>query len=283
MGMGTSGRGRHGRGAMAGDEEGWRIVVVDDEDALRETVCEYLADQGFSVRGASGGRELDALLGTEPADLILMDVKMPREDGLSLARRIRAGAQTPIIMLTAADDIVDRVAGLEIGADDYVVKPFDLRELKARIRAVLRRHALAGAGLSPAPVPDEPRTPPAAPRTAAMTVEAAPQPGADLVPCGIVFLDLEAHSLVRRDGSREMLTAMEFDLLRVFTQNPNRVLSRDRLLDLAHDRDNEPFDRSIDVRVTRLRKKIEADPAKPQAIKTVRGVGYLFVPGARGN
>lgn len=259
--------GRFRRAGMAGQsmggETGWRIVVVDDEEVLRDTVGEYLAGQGFRVRAAASGRELDALLTLEPADLILMDVHMPVEDGLTLARRIRATAPTPIIMLTAADDIVDRVAGLEVGADDYVVKPFDLRELKARIRAVLRRYS---GPLPAAPAP----TNGTAPTTA------------NMVPCGVVFLDMEAHCLVRRDGTREMLTAMEFDLLRVFLQNPNRVLTRDRLLDLAHDRDNEPFDRSIDVRVTRLRKKIEADPAKPQAIKTVRGVGYLFVPGPRG-
>ncbi|MFG1359898.1 response regulator [Xanthobacter pseudotagetidis] len=251
---------------MTVEEGGWRIVVVDDEEALREIVSEYLAGQGFRVRGASGGRELDALLAEAEADLILLDLNMPREDGLSVARRLRTTGRTPIIMLTAADDIVDRVAGLEVGADDYIVKPFDLRELKARIRAVLRR----------APGP--------APAAAAAPAPAIPIPAesANLVPCGAVFLDMDAHCLVRADGARETLTAMEFDLIRVFMQNPNRVLTRDRLLDLAHDRDNEPFDRSIDVRVTRLRKKIEKDPAKPQAIKTVRGVGYLFVPGRRG-
>ncbi|MFG1374474.1 response regulator [Xanthobacter oligotrophicus] len=255
-------------GQSTGGETGWRIVVVDDEEALRETVAEYLAGQGFRVRSAASGRDLDMLLATDQADLILMDVHMPGEDGLTLARRIRSSAQTPIIMLTAADDIVDRVAGLEVGADDYVVKPFDLRELKARIRAVLRRYS------APPPTESSATKPPSA--------NGAAPSGADLTPCGVVFLDMEAHCLVKRDGTREMLTAMEFDLLRVFLQNPNRVLTRDRLLDLAHDRDNEPFDRSIDVRVTRLRKKIEAYPAKPQAIKTVRGVGYLFVPGPRG-
>lgn len=257
---------------MAGNETGRRIVVVDDEEAVRETVCEYLSRQGFSVRPASGGQELDALLAAEAADLLLVDVNMPKEDGLSLARRVRAASKVPIIMVTAADDIVDRVAGLEVGADDYVVKPFDLRELKARIRAVLRRYD-----------PDAPSVEPQPKAAEAGAGRAGAAPGAaQLVPCGVVFLDPDAHCLVRRDGARETLTAMEFDLLRVFLQNPNRVLSRDRLLDLAHDRDNEPFDRSIDVRVTRLRRKIEADPAKPQAIKTVRGVGYMFVPGPRG-
>jgi len=267
---------------MAEVDAAWRIVVVDDEEALRETVQDYLSGQGFAVRAAASGRELDAALADEPADLILLDVHMPQEDGLSLARRIRAGAATPIIMLTAADDIVDRVLGLEMGADDYVVKPFDLRELKARIRAVLRRHQAAPVPTAPSPAPLSPAPLSPALPAAPLAPPAAPaQPRSELVACGVVFLDMDAHCLVRRDGTRENLTAMEFDLLRVFMQNPNRVLTRDRLLDLAHDRDNEPFDRSIDVRVTRLRKKIEANPAKPQAIKTVRGVGYLFVPGPR--
>ncbi|MFG1376813.1 response regulator [Xanthobacter autotrophicus] len=266
-------------GQSASGETGWRIIVVDDEEALRETVSDYLSGQGFRVRSAASGRALDALLAAEPADLLLLDVHMPGEDGISLARRIRVAAATPIIMLTAADDIVDRVAGLEVGADDYVLKPFDLRELKARIRAVMRRYTAPPHTAHPYTAPPYTAALPTQPPTANRTMPAP----AEMVPCGVVFLDMEAHCLVKRDGTREMLTAMEFDLLRVFLQNPNRVLTRNRLLDLAHDRDNEPFDRSIDVRVTRLRKKIEADPAKPQAIKTVRGVGYLFVPGTRGS
>ncbi|MBB4019854.1 two-component system phosphate regulon response regulator OmpR [Chelatococcus caeni] len=229
---------------------------MDDEAGVRETVSEFLASQGFAVRAAGDGRGLDQLLGEAAADLLLVDVNMPGEDGFSIARRVRATTQIPIIMLTAAGDIVDRVVGLELGADDYVTKPFDLRELKARIRAVLRRHGSAGGGL--------------------------PEPAgaqASLVRFGTVLLDLDAHCLVRADGAREMLTAMEFDLMHVFLKNPNRVLTRDRLLDLAHHRDNEPFDRSIDVRVTRLRRKVEADPANPKVIKTVRGVGYMFSPG----
>ncbi len=245
-----------------------RIVIVDDDDGVRETLAEYLADQGYAVRTVPGGRALDAALAQEPADLILIDVRMPEEDGFSIARRIRNVSATPIIMVTAADDVVDRIVGLELGADDYVTKPFDLRELKARIRAVLRRQQGGGdivAGPSVDPVGGA----------------AAPAESGTRVPFGTVFLDLDAHCLVGPDGQSETLTAMEFDLLRVFAHNPNRVLTRDRLLDLAHNRDNEPFDRSIDVRVTRLRKKIEKDPAKPQTIKTVRGVGYMFVPGLK--
>ncbi len=219
-------------------------------------VCDYLAGQGFSVRGVGSGAALDIALSERPADLLIIDLNMPAEDGFSIARRIRAGSAVPIIMLTGASDVVDRIVGLEVGADDYVTKPFDLRELKARIRAILRR-----GGNQPA----EPVS-----RTTAA-------PAKSLVPFGQVHLDLEGHCLVMADGTRDTLTAMEFDLLCVLAQHPNRVLSRDRLLDLAHNRDNEPFDRSIDVRITRLRKKIEADPTKPATIKTIRGVGYMFV------
>lgn len=246
---------------------GPHVIIVDDEDSVRETVVEYLSSQGFSARGVEGGRALDEALACEAADLLLIDVNMPKEDGFTLARRIRASSQIPIVMLTASGDIVDRVVGLEIGADDYVTKPFDLRELKARIRAVLRRHALIGA-----------------PRIGTEASEPGPTSLAQsetLVRFGTAFLDLEAHCLVRPNGARETLSAMEFNLMRTFALNPNRVLTRDRLLDIAHNRDNEPFDRSIDVRVTRVRKKVEQDPSDPQTIKTVRGVGYMFCPGAR--
>lgn len=262
--------------ATADQDQGPRIIVVDDEPELRETVVEYLASQGFISRGVGGGRELDAAHAEEPADLLLIDVHLPQEDGLSIARRMRASSTVPIIMLTAADDIVDRVLGLELGADDYLTKPFDLRELKARIRAVLRRHQFETRPAEAAPA--EPRPADGAPPETAL----APAESAAQVAFGMVMLDLDSRCLVRADGSCDALTAMEFDLLKVFAENPNRVLSRDRLLDLAHNRDNDPFDRSIDVRITRLRKKIEADPAKPQTIKTVRGVGYLFVPGRKG-
>ncbi|MDI6025799.1 response regulator [Corticibacterium sp. UT-5YL-CI-8] len=250
---------------MGWDRVAARIVVVDDEDGLRDMVTEYLNGQGYAVRAADGGRELDTLLAEEPADLLVVDVNMPGEDGFSLARRIRASNTVPIIMLTAADDVIDRIVGLELGADDYVTKPFDLRELKARIGAVLRRretqHAQAVEALP--------------------THDPAPAPKSDrdtLVPFGKMLLDLEAHCLVAQDGAHEGLTAMEFKLLHAFANNPNRVMTRERLLDLAQNRDADPFDRSIDVRITRLRKKIENDPAKPQTIRTMRGVGYLFSP-----
>ena len=235
-----------------------RIVVVDDEPELRRVLAEYLAKHGYAVRAAAGGAELDALLGEEEADLLILDINMPGEDGISIARRVRAGSATPILMLTAADEVVDRIVGLEIGADDYVTKPFDLRELLARIRAVLRRA-------------EQPATP--APDAASPT--AAPPRG---VRFGQVTLDLDARCLVPDSGAPVELTAMEFDLLHVFAQNPNRVLTRDRLLDLAHNRGTEPFDRSIDIRIARIRRKVEQDPAEPQVIRTVRGSGYMFVP-----
>lgn len=163
---------------------------------------------------------------------------------------------------------MDRTVGLEIGADDYVTKPFDIRELKACIGAVLRRNgAEHGNGSVPAPC-----APPAS---------VVVKPDEQFITFGQVRLDLDGHCLIRRDGSRETLTAMEFDLLRVLAQHPNRVLTRDRLLDLAHNRDNEPFDRSIDVRIARLRKKIEPDPSKPATIKTIRGVGYMLISARR--
>ncbi|MBI3515776.1 MAG: response regulator, partial [Proteobacteria bacterium] len=222
-----------------------RIVVVDDEPGLRDMVAEYLTKHGMAVRGAADGAALDRCLAEVPADLVLLDVNMPGEDGFTVARRLRASADVAIIMVTAAGEVVDRVVGLEIGADDYVTKPFDLRELRARVRTVLRRPR-GGA----APATDD---------------------GAGgRVRFGALTLDLAARRLLAPDGSERKLTAMEFDLLQVFAQNPNRVLSRDRLLDLAHHKNDAPFDRSIDIRIARLRRKIEPDPSKPQVIKTVR-------------
>lgn len=248
--------------------EAKRIVIVDDDPDLREMVADYLGGQGFSAHGAGSGAALDRILAAQTADLLLVDLNLPDEDGFSIARRIGATMRIPIIMLTGAADVLDRIVGLEVGADDYVTKPFDLRELKARIRAVLRRNG-KGAGEAGRPV--------------APAAQPGPAQQAHLVAFGRVHLDLDGHSLLLPDGSRDALTAMEFDLLRVLAQHPNRVLSRDRLLDLAHSRDNEPFDRSIDVRITRLRKKIETDPAKPAVIKTIRGVGYMFVPDRNGH
>ncbi|NQW09168.1 MAG: response regulator [Alphaproteobacteria bacterium] len=227
------------------------IVVVDDERDIRETVAEYLEINGYRVSRADGGPALRRLVEQGSVDLAILDVTMPGEDGLSLARWLRDQGPTGIIMLTARDAVVDRVVGIELGADDYVTKPFDLRELLARVKALLRRLR---------------RTAPGSDATTSETVA-----------FGRCRLDLAAHKLFDPNGDEIQLTAMEFDLLRAFAERPNRVLSRDQLLDIAHNRDFEPFDRSIDIRIARLRRKIEDDPGKPMVIKTVRGAGYLFV------
>ena len=239
-----------------------RLIVVDDEADLRGMIAEYLGKQGFVVRAAADGRELDAHLANDLPDLLILDVNMPGEDGLAIARRIRARSAVPILMLTAADDIIDRVAGLEIGADDYLTKPFNPRELLARIRAILRRVVLRAAEI---------------PATARESPEPRVDPGSR-VRFGHMFLDLHAHRLVASDGSELTLTTTEFDLLAAFARHPNRVLSREQLLDLAHSRPCDVFDHSIDIRIARIRRKVEPDPAKPQMIKTVRGAGYIFVP-----
>ncbi|RWP35301.1 response regulator [Mesorhizobium sp.] len=242
-----------------------RLIVVDDEEGVRETLADYLSQQGFDVRTAEGGRALDDHLAAGPADLIMLDVNMPGEDGFAIARRLRASSSVPIIMVTAAGDVIDRIVGLEIGADDYVAKPFDLRELHSRLRAVLRR-------LKRGNQSDVPNDGPVA-----VADRVPSQRQEQLIPFGKVMLDLPRHCLVA-DGERQHLTLMEIDLLRVFVENPHRVLSRERLFELAHGRATEPFKRSIDIRITRLRRKIEIDPAKPEIIRTIRGVGYLFAP-----
>jgi DNA-binding response OmpR family regulator len=234
-----------------------RLVVVDDEPDLRAMIAEYLANHGYAVCGVGNGRELDAQLAVELPDLLILDVNMPGEDGFAIARRMRARCAVPILMLTAADTVADRVVGLEIGAEDYLTKPFDLRELLARVRAILRRAPSAGTGTAK---PSEARVDPAS-----------------KVQFGHMLLDLDAHQLIAPDGTELALTTPEFDLLAAFARHPNRVLSRERLLELAHGRD-EVFDRSIDIRIARIRRKVEADPANPRMIKTVRGAGYIFVP-----
>jgi two-component system phosphate regulon response regulator OmpR len=226
-------------------------VVVDDEPDLRDMVSEYLLKHGYAVSEAENGEALWSLLSERAVDLAILDINMPGEDGLSIARQLRKRGPVGIIMLTANGDMVDRVVGLEVGADDYVTKPFDLRELLARVRSVLRRAA----------TPEAP--------AATMGRE---------VRFGRCTLNLDSRKLYAADGSETPITAMEFDLLRVFAENPGRALSRERILDLAHNADTDPFDRSVDTRVVRLRRKLEEDPTKPQVIKTVRGAGYIFVP-----
>lgn len=229
------------------------IMVVDDEAAARDMVGDYLSLHGFRVTLCDGGPALRRAMAAERADLIVLDLDMPGEDGLSVLRDVKRRAPVPVIMLTATAAPTDRIVGLEVGADDYLAKPCELRELLARVRALLRRLA--------APV--------AAPG-------AAGRP--ETVRFGTKLLDLAAHVL-RDDEGRELpLTASEFSLLKAFAENPRRVLSRDRLLDLAGARDPEAFDRAIDVRITRIRRKIEPDPDSPAFIKTVRGAGYMFMP-----
>lgn len=234
-----------------------RIVIVEDESALRRSMAEYLCLQGFETLEASDGRALHDLLAREVVDLVLLDLRLPGEDGLSILRDMRQNSMLPVIMVTAMGDPVDRVVGLEIGADDYVTKPFEFRELLARIRAVLRRAAQDGAC---APALNQP---------AAVT---------RAVRVGRVMFDRDALTLIEDDGATTVLTKMEFDLLSVLVDRPNRVLTRDQLLDLAHDDAWTPFDRSIDIRIARLRKKIEVDPSRPTTIRTARGAGYMFVP-----
>ncbi|MFO1058155.1 MAG: response regulator [Dongiaceae bacterium] len=227
------------------------IVVCDDEAEIRDPVAEYLTMHGFRVSQCADGVALRRLIGrNEGVDLVLLDIRMPGEDGLSLARWLREHAKTGVVMVTASSDTIDRVTGLEVGADDYIAKPFDLREMLARVRSVLRRVAA---------MPTKPTMP-------------------GQVRFGRYILDLGANSLTTEQGETIQLTSMEFDLLKAFATHPNRVLSRDQLLDLAHGRGAEPFDRSIDIRITRLRAKIETDPSHPQIIKTIRGAGYLFAP-----
>lgn len=227
------------------------IAVVDDERDIRDTVGEYLELNGYRVTKADGGTALRQLVEHSEIDLAILDITMPGEDGLSLARFLREKSSAGIIMLTARDAVVERVVGIEMGADDYVTKPFDLRELLARVKAVLRRTRRSGG-------------------------EAASE--SQRIVFGTHTLDLDAHKLFDAGGHEVAITAMEFDLLRTFAERPNRVLSREQLLDLAHNRDSDPFDRSIDIRIARLRRKIEPDPKTPAVIKTVRGAGYLFVP-----
>jgi DNA-binding response OmpR family regulator len=228
------------------------IVVVEDEATQRDMLVVYLSRHQFRVSGVPDGAALRRLIDRELPNLVMLDIGLPGEDGFALARWLRErSGRVGIIMVTAAGDTVDRVAGLETGADDYIAKPFEPRELLARVKSVLRR-AVASA--------------------------AAPA-GAARVRMGRRVLDLERRVLCTPgDDSEDRLSASEFDLLKVFAENPNRPLMRDWLLEVTAHREIEAFDRSIDLRITRLRRKIEIDPAHPEAIRTVRGVGYMFVP-----
>ena len=234
-------------------EKRTKILVVDDDLRLRDLLHRYLTEQGFGVQTAPDAGAMDRLLNREIFDLLVLDLMLPGEDGLAVCRRLRAAANmVPIIMLTAKGDEVDRIVGLEMGADDYLPKPFNPRELVARIHAVLRRRA--------------PAAPPGAPAAAD-----------EIVDFGDFRLDLGTRTLTK--GEEEVpLTTGEFALLKVLTTHARTPLSRDKLMELARGREFEAFDRSIDVQISRLRRLIEPDPARPAYIQTVWGFGYVFVP-----
>jgi DNA-binding response OmpR family regulator len=244
-----------------------RVLIVDDDPSVRAMLSEYLGGHGYAVCEAGSGAQMRACIEKQPPDVVLLDIRLPGEDGLSLAKYLREHHDVAIIMVTASGDVIDRVVGLEIGADDYIAKPFDPRELLARLKSVLRRSQVRRVAQPVAAAP----TPAPAP-------EAAPAP-APRQRFGRCELDVAARRLFVAGGEELAMTAMEFDLMRVFLANPNRVLSRDQLLVHTRNREWEPFDRSIDIRIGRLRRKVEPDPAgEPRCIRTVRNAGYMYVP-----
>lgn len=228
------------------------VLIVDDDPALRELLSTYLAANGLAVSAVGDGAAMRTVLAKAFPDAIVMDLMLPVEDGLTLTRYIRTQSSVPVLMLSARGEEMDRIIGLEVGADDYLAKPFGPRELLARLRALLRRSQ--------------------------KTLQASP--ANEMLQFGPFVIDLDGRRLLR-DHTEVLLTSAEFDLLAAFVARPNRVLSRDTLVDLLKGYDRAPFDRSIDIRVTRLRRKIEDDPAAPAYIRTVRGEGYLFNPRGR--
>jgi len=222
--------------------------VVDDDPELRQLLADYLTDSGFAVDLAGDGEQMRRVMARTMPDVIVMDLMLPGTDGLALTREVRAASRVPILMLSARGEEIDRIVGLEVGADDYLAKPFSPRELLARLRALLRRT----------------HEPPAAPKP-------------DGFKFGSYRLDPDARRLLC-NGAEVDLSSAEFDLLKVLVERPGRVLSRDVLLDLLKGYERDPFDRTVDIRVARLRRKIEPDPASPVFIRTVRGEGYLFNP-----
>lgn len=246
-----------------------KVLFVDDEPELRTLLAEYFQRHGCQVQTAEHAAAARLGVAQSLPDVAVLDVHMPGENGLSLARWLRE--QHPgvgIVMLTTASDTVDRVVGLEMGADDYVPKPFELRELLARVRAISRRLQTAPGAAAAAAT--------ATPAATAASTAAETQ----RVPFGSCRLDLDMRKLLGADGSEIDITAAEFDLLALFARHPNRPLNRDQIMEQAHNRGWDVFDRSIDLRVMRLRRKIEKNPDKPEIIKTVRNVGYVYVPPA---
>ena len=228
-----------------------RIIVCDDDPDLRDLLVDLLARDGYEVEAAEDGIALRRIVPRFRPDLAVCDLMMPGEDGLSLTRWLRGEGHAAVLMLTAMGTTTDRIVGLEMGADDYLAKPFEPGELRARIKAVLRRTMSANL--------------------------AAGRPAAR-VKVGRCVVDTEMKAMFNEAGERVELTAMEYDLLYTFITHARRPLNRDQLLELAHHKKWDPYDRSIDMRIARLRKKIEFDPAKPSVLKTVRGEGYMLVP-----
>jgi len=228
------------------------ILVVDDQKEICDMVQDYLSSEGYRVSIAHDGGGMRRAIAQSPVDLVILDLMLPGEDGLTLARGLREESSVGIIILTGRGETVDRIIGLEMGADDYLPKPFHLRELLARVKSVLRR-------------------------VSSRSAEGAPAQRSQARFAGW-HLDLSSRELFSPSGKEVRLTTGEFDLLAAFVNNANQVLTRDRLLDLARNREAGPFDRTIDVQVGRLRRKLEDDPQKPSMIKTVRGTGYIFTP-----
>lgn len=233
------------------------VLVVDDDPQICDMLRDYLDGHGYDVRTAGDGASVRALVAERAPHVVLLDIGLPGEDGLSLARHLRENYDLGIIMVSGAGDTVDRIIGLEVGADDYLAKPFDLRELRARLKSVLRRYQ-RGADAAPG-----------------QPIEASRR-----IAFGLCTLDLDTCLLLGANGAEVPITRAEFELLRVFSERPNRPLSREQLFALAQNRDWDPMDRSIDIRIARLRKKIEPDPEHPRILRTVRGLGYMYAPEA---
>ena len=233
------------------------ILVVDDEPAIGDLIRNYLGRHGYRVSVVADGAAMRRVMSESKPDLVLLDLGLPGEDGLTLTRRIRAHSNVGVIIVTGSGESVDRIVGLELGADDFVAKPFDLRELLARIRSVLRRTATV-------------RAQPASARAREIRFAGW-------------RLDPQSRRLFAADGTEVPITSGEFELLALFTDNTNKVLSRDQLLQATRHRDAAPFDRAIDMQIARLRRKIEADPENPLLIKSVRGAGYIFTAAVEGD
>ncbi len=231
---------------------GSQILIVEDDDEIARLVKNLLAREGFTVEAVSDAEAMQAIMARFVPDLIILDLMLPGEDGLTICRKLRVSDTMPILMLTAKSDDIDRVLGLELGADDYLTKPFNPRELLARVRAILRR-----------------------------TRGEKQSNGNRCYSFEGLVMDLDARSLTGPDGAAIQLTSAEFDLLACFVQRPRRVLTRDQLLDWTRGRDADPFDRTIDMAVSRLRKKIEAAAPEARFITTIRNNGYLFVPSVK--